>query len=72
MSLNQAAEFFEKLHLLMTEMPNVENGRVRKLLEELFKTMFNFILALNDQVMNVKDALQELQFTCDELRKMRQ
>jgi len=72
MSLNQAAEFFEKLHLLMTEMPNVENGRVRKLLEELFKTMFNFILALNDQVMNVRDALQELQFTCDELRKMRQ
>lgn len=72
MSLNQAADFFAKLHLLITEIPNTENGKIRQLLEELFKTMFNFILALNDQVMNVKDALQELQFTCDELRKMRQ
>ena len=71
MSLNQAAEFFEKLHLLMTEMPNAENGKIRKLLEELFKTMFNFILTLNDQVMNVKDALQELKCTCEDLSKSR-
>lgn len=71
MSLNQAAEFFEKLHLLMAEMPNAENGKIRKLLEELFKTMFNFILTLNDQVMNVKDELQELKCTCEDLSKSR-